>query len=309
MTTSKNNKKKEYILVIKLSALGDFVQNFGIMRAIRNNHEDAEITLLTTPPYLSMAQDSGYFDEIWTDHRPRFYQPMRWFDLRKKLNSKKVTRVYDLQINDRTALYYNLFKKKPEWIGQLKKEKRNKEGLAFYRHKNILKEVGIKNIKIDQLTWMRSDISKFNIEKPYALIIPGCAPTRPEKRWPSDHYIELCQKLLSNNIQPVLIGTKDEEDVTDEIHKKTPKALNLNGETSLSDIVSMAREATIAIGNDTGPMHMIGPTNCPTLVLFSKYSDPERHRPLGQNVYTMQESKISDITPDSVFKTAKSLFR
>ena len=303
------SKKKKNILVIKLSALGDFVQNFGIMRAIRNNHKDAHITLLTTAPYRSMAQDSGYFDEIWTDQRPKFYQPMRWFDLKKKFNSKKFDCVYDLQINDRTALYYKIFKIKPKWIGQLKKEERNKEGLAFYRHKKLIKEVGIKHVTIDKLTWMKSDISSFNLQKPYALIIPGCAPTRPEKRWPAGHYIDLCEKLIADNIQPVLIGTKDEQDVTDEIHQKSPKTLNLNGKTSLKDIVTMTGEATIAIGNDTGPMHLIGPTGCPSLVLFSHSSDPERHRPLGDNIQTLQEEDIADIAPNEVYKTAKKLFR
>jgi hypothetical protein len=39
------------ILVIKLSALGDFIQATGPMKAIRTHHPDARITLLTTAPF------------------------------------------------------------------------------------------------------------------------------------------------------------------------------------------------------------------------------------------------------------------
>ena len=58
------------ILVIKLSALGDFVQATGPMKAIRTAHPGARITLLTTAPYVAMGQATGWFDEVWSDGRP-----------------------------------------------------------------------------------------------------------------------------------------------------------------------------------------------------------------------------------------------
>ena len=38
------------VLVIKLGALGDFVQALGPFAAIRQNHEQARLVLLTTAP-------------------------------------------------------------------------------------------------------------------------------------------------------------------------------------------------------------------------------------------------------------------
>jgi ADP-heptose:LPS heptosyltransferase len=52
------------ILVIKLSALGDFIQASGPMKALRAHHPDAHITLLTTDPYVAMGQATGWFDEV-----------------------------------------------------------------------------------------------------------------------------------------------------------------------------------------------------------------------------------------------------
>ena len=59
------------VLVIKLAALGDVVQAFPPFVHIRQAHPDAHITLLTTPPYASLAAASPYFDAIETDGRPK----------------------------------------------------------------------------------------------------------------------------------------------------------------------------------------------------------------------------------------------
>ena len=73
------------ILVIKLGALGDFVQAMGPAAAIRRHHPDSAITLLTTKPYADFAAATGLFDEIWLDPRPKLLQPGAWLKLRRRL--------------------------------------------------------------------------------------------------------------------------------------------------------------------------------------------------------------------------------
>ena len=58
------------VLVIKLGALGDFVLALAAMKHIRLAHPKADITLLTTPPFETLAQASGYFNAVETDGRP-----------------------------------------------------------------------------------------------------------------------------------------------------------------------------------------------------------------------------------------------
>ena len=43
------------ILVIRHGALGDFVLSFGPFAAIRAQHPQAETTLLTTRPFVTLA--------------------------------------------------------------------------------------------------------------------------------------------------------------------------------------------------------------------------------------------------------------
>lgn len=298
--------RKRNILVIKLSALGDFVQNFGVMRAIREHHTNDHITLLTTKPYTELGKLCGYFDNIAVDTRPKFYQLNAWLQLRKTLRIGQFDTVYDLQNNDRTRLYYKLFDKpKPVCIGLSKDADKN--NLAFDRHTVMLQSAGISGAHIDEMGWMKADLGAFGLPDQYALIVPGCAPTRPEKRWPAEYFIEVCQHLIDQGITPVILGTKDEIDITGQIAKACPHAIDLNSKTKLTDIPALAKNAVIAIGNDTGPMHMIGPTGCKTLALFSGYSDPVRHRPLGKNVFTVQKSELTDLTTNEVIERIKHI--
>ena len=164
---------------------------------------------------------------------------------------------------------------------------------------------GIDSIEIDTLGWIEADISSFCLPEKYILIVPGCSPKRPQKKWPVENYIELCKKILTEtDATPVLIGTAQERDITSNILKNTgrDKVIDLTGKTSLDQIVVLARDARCAIGNDTGPIHLISVTSCPVIVLFNenKKSNPQRHGPLGENVYCFSAPSLSEISPSKV---------
>lgn len=306
--THPQTAQAENILVIKLGALGDFVQALGPMAAIRNHHPDAHITLLTTSPFVTFGRECGYFDDIMIDERPKWHQPRKWMALSKSLNSGNFTRVYDLQNNDRTSFYFGLIKSKPEWVGIAKgASHRNTSpdrtaGHAFDGHVQTLSLAGINNIEIDDMRWIKGDIDHFALTKPYILIVPGCAPSRPEKRWPAKNYADIARTIHGWGYQPVIIGTEAEKDIAHEICVTLPQAANLAGKTSLTDLVLLARSASAAIGNDTGPMHLIAPTGCPTYVIFSESSNPVKHAPKGKNITIIKGGDLNTLGKEDVMK-------
>ncbi|MCB1532277.1 MAG: glycosyltransferase family 9 protein [Alphaproteobacteria bacterium] len=301
-----NSKEQERILVIKLGALGDFIQALGPMAAIRNHHKEAHITLLTTKPFKRFAEKCNYFNEIWIDTKPKFYQISGWRALRKKLNSGQFDRVYDLQNNDRTSFYLKLFSPKPEWVGAAPgASHRNTSpertaGHAFDGHVQTLALVGVKNVQIDTLEWMKGDISGFALKAPYALLVPGSAPQHLYKRWPAQSYAALAKALHERGVQPVILGALSEIKAAQTIMRACPEALNLVAKTSLDQIISLAKDADFAVGNDTGPMHLIGASGCTSLVLFSGRSNPVRHKPKGRAVKTLQSQDLSDLSLEAV---------
>jgi ADP-heptose:LPS heptosyltransferase len=304
------NKHRANILVIKLGALGDFVQAFGPMAAIRKHHADEKITLLTTAPFESLARASGYFDEILLDKRPKWHDIGGWLSLRKILNGRNFIRVYDLQNNDRTAFYLKLFSPTPEWVGAAPgASHRNTSvhrtaGKAFDGHVQTLSLAGIPDVTPDTLLWMNPVNDYAHLPKPYVLLVVGASPQHPEKRWP--HYAALCDMLVEKGFTPVIIGGPDEQDIASQIASKASTAIDLAGKTSLTDLPSLARGAAACVGNDTGPMHFIAPTGCPSIVLFSKKTNPVRHAPLGAHVITLQKDDLEKLEPGEVWAAFSS---
>lgn len=64
----------EKILVIKLGAFGDVVQADGALRDIRAFHDDAEIILLTPPPFRKLMSQCPHVDRVLTDSRAPFWR-------------------------------------------------------------------------------------------------------------------------------------------------------------------------------------------------------------------------------------------
>jgi ADP-heptose:LPS heptosyltransferase len=285
----------------------------GPMAAIRKHHPNDKITLLTTTPFISLAKSSGYFDDIWIDERPKFFQVRKWLSFRKRLIEDGFERIYDLQNNDCTQLYFNMLPSpKPVWVGAAKGaairniSPERTAGSGFEGHCQTLGMAGINNITIDRMEWVAGCEDFQGLQKPYVLIAAGSAPTRPEKRWPAENYAAIARMLIDNDMQPVLLGTEAEKEMVDTIGRLCPDALNLCGQTSLFDIVALARNAAGAIGNDTGPMHMIAPTGVPTLVLFSKHSNPVRHAPNGDRVHTLQRDELSSLDVETVWNSFRN---
>ena len=104
------------VLVIKLSALGDFVLAMGAMKAVREFHPSAQITLLTTPPFEGFAKACPYFDRIETDGRPKDTRSTT--TLLRRLRSEKYDIVYDFQTSGRTSNYFQALRPNPPlWSG------------------------------------------------------------------------------------------------------------------------------------------------------------------------------------------------
>lgn len=309
------NAAQQNILVIKLGAFGDFIQALGPMAAIRRHHPDAHITLLTTAPFVTIARESHYFDQIWLDERPKLAAPHKVLALSKKLRGGNFTRVYDLQNNDRTAFYLRLFSlnpfvknKVPEWVGAAPgASHRNTSpdriaGHAFDGHVQTLALGGVIDVRVDTLDWVSADITPFKLPHPYILIVPGSTPGRPEKRWPAAQYGALARHLYGWGYTPVITGTLGEVALAEQIQTHCPQAINLCGQTSMMDLVGLARGAAGAIGNDTGPMHLIAPTGCPCIVIFSRHSDPLRHAPRGAHVRCVQKDNLNDLRAQDVLE-------
>jgi ADP-heptose:LPS heptosyltransferase len=298
----------ENILVIKHGALGDIILAQSPFQAIRHHHPDARIVLLTTKPYAEFMEKSGLFNEVWIDDKPKPWNVRRLAKLRKKLRSAKFDRVYDLQTSERTNSYFKFFpvRERPEWCGYAKEGSHphlnpmRTKIHTIERHVDQLSVIGVTHIPTADFSWAMTDISKFNLPEKIALLVPGGSAHRPEKRWPAARFGELAQILEENGLTPVLLGGPAEADVIAEIRNACPTAVDLSSKTSFGDIASLGNLAILAVGNDTGPLHLVSAVGCSTIVLFSKASDPHMSRPRGADVQVLREDNLADLSVKTV---------
>ncbi len=309
---------KQKVLVIKHGALGDMIFANGAFQAIKKHHKNDHVVLLTTSPYVSMMEKSGYFDEVWVDNRPRpLTSPLKCWQLFQKLRKAKFSRVYDLQKSKRTKKYMQItdrwFDPKPDWCTKHAGAKYAYTDPAQYdqhiygRHANMLAVAGIKDTPKPNIDWMKSDIRPLNLPEKYFIFVPGCSPTQPHKRWAPENYGEVAKYLVKKGITPVVIGTKDESDIIQKIQQVCPKVISLEGKTSLFDVAEVGRNAVGALGHDTGPMHIVAVTGCPSVMLFSWSSIPKHYAPRGFNTTVLHQNNLDDIAANEVIKALNSI--
>jgi ADP-heptose:LPS heptosyltransferase len=293
------------VLVIKLGALGDFVQAMGPFQAIRAALPQAHITLLTTRPFVELATRSGWFDQVWTDQRPRSV-PGYWA-LRKQLMAGRFDMIFDLQTSDRSSNYWRLLWPKRPLISGIvsgashphSNPNRN-EMHTLERQRDQLAMAGISSVPAPKVDWMEGDIDGLGLPDRVGLLVPGGSAHRPDKRWPAERFAGLAQAWAQAGLTPVIVGTKADAQWTEGVARACPEAIDLTGKTELFQLASLCRRAEIAVGNDTGPMHLAAVAGCPCLVLYSKASDPALCAQKGPSVRLLQVDDLNDLSVASV---------
>jgi ADP-heptose:LPS heptosyltransferase len=296
------------ILVLKLGALGNIILSLGPFAAIRRHHADAHITLLTLKPYAAWLAGSPWFDDVWVDARPEWWNLPGVLALRRRLGSGGFDRVYDLQTSSRSSRYFHLFPRRtrPEWSGIAAGASHPDADPARNRLHDIdrqfgqLRAAGVAERPAADLSWAEGDIGRFALPDRFALLVPGCSPHRPGKRWPAERYGALAASLDAQGIAPVIIGSAAERRLADTIRAAAPAARDLTGQTTLGDLACLARAARSAVGNDTGPMHLIATAGCRSVVLFSRDSDPALCAPRGPDVTVLRRPDLGALAPEDV---------
>lgn len=305
------------ILVVKLGALGDFIQALGPFAAIRRHHAGDRIVLLTTAPFADLARQSTLFDEVWLDDRPGALNPSGWLALRRRLRAGHFARVYDLQTSDRSSFYFRLFwpGPYPEWSGIARGCSHPHANAArdfmhtLERQAEQLRMAGIAEARAQapDVSFVAADVARFDLKAPYALLVPGGASHRPAKRWPVERFAALATELAGRGMVPVVLGVAAEGALGARIRELCSAVRDLTGRTALTDIAVLARGARCAVGNDTGPMHLIAAAKCPVAVLFSGASDPALCAPRGEKVAILRREPLGALDAGEALAALKGL--
>ncbi len=312
-------KPRQRILVLKFGALGDFIQSIGGFQQIRAAHPKAEITLLTTPSYAELAKATGLFDLIETDGRPKGLEAE--IALARRLRKRRYRRVYDLQVTSRsTRLFYWFLPFPPQWSGisfGASHRQTRPDRKALHNLDKLADQLHVAGIgpayplglgPAPSMAWAAeteegraTTPAQFALSPPYALLVPGASPVKPEKLWPIDHYARLARELARRGIQTGVVGGPAERPLFEKIHQEAKDAVDLTGRTSLVQLAVLGSKAALCIGNDTGPTHLIAYAGAPGAMLMSRVTDPAHCGPRA-NMVSLKVEDLAELSVETVLE-------
>ena len=274
------------ILIIKHGSLGDLIQANGAIEDIKKSNKKSKVFLLTSQQYFNFMTKCPYVDEVIVDKRLPRWNLFYLYNLKKKLASYNFSHVFDLQNSSRTKFYSKYIINLAKWsstetileAGQKKSD--FDEEPVLKRMEMQLKKSGIKteNVKKSNLNWSVSNIrhvTKEYIQKKYILIFPFCSPKLLVKKWP--YYSILISQLKAKygNKYDIAVAPGPNE-IKDSKLLNVQVILDKGKSLTINELISLIKDASFIITNDTGPAHICSHMNKPGLALFGSHTSAHK---------------------------------
>jgi len=297
------------ICILRLSALGDCINAFGLVSAIRKQYPEVELTFVVDKRFSSLfKKDDGSFivPTIAVDIKKDGLFKACMF-VRNELKHKRFDALYNLQTSLKASLI-SLFIKADKKFGY--DAQRRREGqLLFINHQvkspenpHVLAgfmafahETGFENLK-PNWDFCLSDYEIAQADE----LLPNCnkifciapASAKKVKNWTVDGYSVLAQYAIKKGFNVVLLGSNNplELDLCNQIEQRiNHNCTNLCGKTNLRVLAAVIKQAKLVLSPDSAAMHLSSAQNVPVIGLFAIHN-PDRvgswnYRNLEVSVY------------------------
>ena len=297
------------ILVIKHGALGDMVQGFDAFAGLRAGRPEAKITLLTSPPFSGLMNMTPWFDEVVEDRRRPVFDVPQLLRIRTLLH-QEWEMIVDLQCSRRTSRYHRfLTPSGTRWLGTSSGASDPYPDFTgvnnVERMKVAARMAGGAGSVTARLDWLGSDTA--SISKEAVVLVPGCSPAKPSKRWPASHFAAVARELMATGRDVAIVGTAADRDAADLVIAEAPGCTDMVGKTDLASLTTLFASAHAVIGNDTGPVFLAAKTGVPTLMVMGQDTDPDMSAPTGAKSGWVRQDRIEDVTPQAVLDALRNL--
>lgn len=298
------------ILVAKLGATGDLILAVPSLRMIRKRFPRAWISLVVDKSLAPLVSHSPYIDEIIPSDRKRLPRFLYLLRLAKRIRREGFDLSVDLQ-NSKWTHALAFLAGIPERFGFQRGSfgfLLSRPDRTFHiadspvRHQfRILSKLGVTELDETLELWPDPEAqNRISVsldgggngegQKLIGLVI-GSSLKWPTKRWPADHFRELCGRLLQSlDCRIVLIGAASDAPLAENFSCFPPeKVMNLLGKTSLADLVALVKRLDVLVTGDTAPLHIAAAFQTRVVALFGP-TDPKRHMPPVSNAIVLKRS-------------------
>lgn len=285
------------ILIILHGSIGDVTRALPLAGALRKAFPHAFIAWSIEPASLPLLQGNDAIDEILLFDRPRWRQTIRTFlaDVR----GRKFDLVLDLQRHLKSGLisrwtgaryrlaFHRRDSKEVNWLFNNLHIGPYGDRISKLEHYGKFADyLGIERAPLEwdfHLTAAElNSVEKhlFGVSSSFAVLFVG---TRwQSKQWFAGQMAECAQALRNEyDLDVVLLGGKEDQEIARQaVAESQVEVTNLVGFTSLREAIGIIGRAKLAVGPDTGLMHIAAAVRTPAISLWGATS-PGRTGPYG----------------------------
>lgn len=288
------------ILVIKLGHVGDTLHIFPMMRALWDQRAGGRVDLLVGPWCADLARIFRTHDDIlvqaprWgslnrggKSGRRSLGQEIRWLmELRRRNYRTVISSTAPILVE--VLMMYAL--RAARWVGTtLPPHLYAPEGQAIlvpydsrmYEADRLMGLLRLLDLKVgpSELYYPLSSVAIASAKRllrecgipdggAYAVLCPGAG--WPGKQWLPTRFAEVGNRLRGQwGLPVVLVGSAGERTLCAEVARAMEgNAIQLAGRTTLDQLAAILSEASLFVGNDSGPMHVAACFSVPAVMFF-----------------------------------------
>jgi len=301
------------ILITRTDRIGDVVLSTPVIKALRDAYPHAYIAMIVAPSARDIVDGNPYLDEVII--YDKFAKHKSWYNSMKfarVLAKKRFDVAVILHPTNRMHLvtFFAGIKRRVGWnrkLGGLLTERVRHLKQFGQKHEldyslDLLRHLGIEArdrqlhmpIKETSEAWIRELLrgEKVSAKDKILVIHPGASC--PSKVWDADRFSEAADSLSKRYGLKVIIvaGPKDTALAARVTRRMHVRAIDLAGMTSVSQLASVLKRASLFISNDSGPVHIGSAVGVPVISIFGRAQrglSPKRWGPVGNKGYFLHK--------------------
>jgi len=319
------------ILIIKLGSIGDVIHAMPAVARLRQALPEAGIDWLVERYARAVLNNARNIDRVFEIDTLRWrrsiLRPRIWQEIQQTARDLRASRydvVFDLQGLWKSAIIAHLARAR-EVVGGDRSTLREPHSSIFYsrrvdrgRHpENVIFEhlriiesfledkAGslhvsppepsmTRQIEFDRLSgdadrgWVEEQLRQHQLTN-FVIVHPGA--NWKSKLWPTEHYAELCKRLLAEFGWPILITVgPSEEGLGEQILNQLAGQSVILLSPTLTQFAALAERARLFVGPDTGPLHIAAACGTPIVGIYAS-TDPVRNGPFSPSDVVVQQNQ------------------
>ena len=292
------------ILIVLHGSIGDVTRALPLANSLRQAYPQAFLAWSVEAAASPLLQGNPALDEIITFDRQHWWKSFLPF--LATLRAKHFDLVLDLQRHLKSGIiswssgapqrigFHREDSKEGNWLFNNLRLEKFGDGIAKLEHYlKFADYLGIARmpsawtfvLSSDEQAAVESQLA--GVRAPFAVLFVG-------SRWQSKGWfpkqIAECAKMMRSRhgLDVVLLGAHADGQVAREaMASGDARMLNLAGRTSLREAIGIIQRAQVAVGPDTGLMHIAAAVGTPVISLWGA-TDPQRSGPVGNDEFVIR---------------------